>query len=97
MSKIVIDHNSDNERLRIGWILDGKREEFAWFVNRYSQQVIDFTSRMLSNAKNAYGIYSWPETIQSLDNGSVRGRTEKDLWFKPSIERLVNQNKFRKA
>jgi hypothetical protein len=89
MSKIVIDHNSDNERLRIGWILDGKHEEFAWFVNRYSQQVIDFTSRMLSNAEDAYGIYSWPET--------VRGRTEKDLWFKRSIERLVNQNKFRKA
>lgn len=53
MSKIVIDDNSDNERLRIGRILNGKREEFAWFVNRYSQQVIDFTSRMMPDAEDA--------------------------------------------
>ena len=53
MSKIVVDNNSDNERLRIGRILDGKREEFAWFVNRYSQQVIDFTSRMMPDAEDA--------------------------------------------
>lgn len=53
MSKIVVDNNSDNERLRIGRILNGKREEFAWFVNRYSQQVIDFTSRMMPDAEDA--------------------------------------------
>ena len=53
MSKIVIGDNSDYERLRIGRILDGKREGYAWFVNRYSQQVIDFTSRMLPDAEDA--------------------------------------------
>lgn len=69
MSKIVIDHNSDNERLRIGWILDGKREEFAWFVNRYSQQVIDFTSRMLSNAEDAKEVAqdAFVKAFRSLD------------------------------
>ena len=53
MSKIVVDNNSDNERLRIGRILDGKREEFARFVNRYSQQEIDFTTRMMPDAEDA--------------------------------------------
>ena len=53
MSKIVVDHNSDNERFRIGRILGGKREEYAWFVNRYSQQVTDFTSRMMPDVEDA--------------------------------------------
>jgi len=54
MSKIInIDDKTEIERQRIGRILDGKREEYAWFVNTYSQQVLDFTLRMVSDAEDA--------------------------------------------
>ena len=54
MSEIIsIDGRSLNERQRIERILDGKREEYAWFVNTYSQQVLDFTSRMMPDAEDA--------------------------------------------
>jgi hypothetical protein len=92
MSKIVIDHNSDNERLRIGWILDGKREEFAWFVNRYSQQVIDFTSRMLSNAENAYGIYSWPETIVIGPDGTIVASPSTTEALEAELKKIYGSN-----
>lgn len=92
MSKIVIDHNSDNERLRIRWILDGKREEFAWFVNRYSQQVIDFTSRMLSNAKNAYGIYSWPETIVIGPDGTIVASPSTTEALEAELKKIYGSN-----
>lgn len=92
MSKIVIDHNSDNERLRIGWILDGKREEFAWFVNRYSQQVIDFTSRMLSNAKNAYGIYSWPETVVISPDGTIVASSSTTEALEAELKKIYGSN-----
>jgi hypothetical protein len=93
MSKIVIDHNSDNERLRIGWILDGKREEFAWFVNRYSQQVIDFTSRMLSNAKNAYGIYSWPETVVISPDGTIVASPSTTEALEAELKKIYGSNR----
>ena len=48
MSEIV-----NSERQRISRILDGKHEEYAWFVNTYSQQVLDFTSRMMPDAEDA--------------------------------------------
>jgi len=50
---MVIDNKTENERQRIERILDGKHEEYAWFVNTYSQQVLDFTSRMLPDAEDA--------------------------------------------
>ena len=54
MSEIIsIDGQTQNERQRIERILGGKREEYAWFVNTYSQQVLDFTSRMLPDAEDA--------------------------------------------
>ena len=43
----------NSERQRIERILNGKREEYAWFVNTYSQQVLDFTSRMMPDAEDA--------------------------------------------
>lgn len=49
MSEIV----NIEERQRIKRILDGKREEYAWFVKTYSQQVLNFTSRMVPNAEDA--------------------------------------------
>ena len=48
MSEIV-----NSERQRISRILDGKHEEYAWFVNTYSQQVLDFTSRVMPDAEDA--------------------------------------------
>lgn len=53
MSKIIIGDNTEHERLRIERILDGKREDYAWFVNTYSQRVLDFTSRMISDTEDA--------------------------------------------
>lgn len=47
------DVQTQSERQRIGRILDGKREEYAWFVNTYSQQVLDFTSRIVSDSEDA--------------------------------------------
>ena len=42
-----------DERQRIKRILDGKREDYAWFVKTYSQQVLDFTSRMVPDVEDA--------------------------------------------
>lgn len=47
------DVQTQSERQRIGRILDGKREEYAWFVNTYSQQVLDFTSRIVYDSEDA--------------------------------------------
>lgn len=47
------DVQTQSERQRIGRILDGKSEEYAWFVNTYSQQVLDFTSRIVSDSEDA--------------------------------------------
>ena len=49
----IISIDVQSERQRIGRILDGKREEYAWFVNTYSQHVFDFTSRMMPNTEDA--------------------------------------------
>ena len=49
----IISIDVQSERQRIGRILDGKREEYAWFVNTYSQHVLNFTSRMMPNAEDA--------------------------------------------
>lgn len=47
------DVRTQSERQRIGRILDGQHEEYAWFVNTYSQYVLDFTLRMMPNAEDA--------------------------------------------
>lgn len=38
---------------RIRQILNGRCEEYAWFVNTYSQQVLDFTSRLMPDGEDA--------------------------------------------
>ena len=65
MSEII---NID-ERQRIGRILDGKREEYAWFVKTYSQQVLSFTSRMLPDAEDAKEVAqdAFVKAFRSLD------------------------------
>lgn len=47
------DGRTQDERQRIERILDGKREEYAWFVNTYSQQVLDFSSRIVPDTEDA--------------------------------------------
>ena len=38
------------EQQRIGRILDGRSEEYAYFVRTYSRQVLDFVSRLINDA-----------------------------------------------
>jgi len=71
MSEIIsIDVRTECERQRIGRILGGKREEYAWFVNNYSQQVIDFTSRIMPNAEDAREVAqdAFVKAFRSLDS-----------------------------
>ena len=65
MSEII----NIEERQRIKRILDGKREEYAWFVNTYSQQVFNFTSRMLPYAEDAQEVAqdAFVKAFRSLD------------------------------
>ena len=42
--------NDTEERQRIGRILDGRSDEFAYFVRTYSRQVLDFVSRLINDA-----------------------------------------------
>ena len=50
---ISMDVRTSSEKQRIGRILGGKREEYAWFVNTYSQEVLGFTMRLMPNAEDA--------------------------------------------
>lgn len=43
----------EQERQRIRRILDGKSDEYGYFVKTYSAQVLDFVSRMVSDAGDA--------------------------------------------
>ena len=64
MSEII-----EIERQRVKRILSGKREEYAWFVNTYSQQVLDFTSRLLPDAEDAKEVAqdAFVKAFRSLD------------------------------
>ena len=65
MSEII---NID-ESQRIRRILDGKREEYAWFVKTYSQQVLSFTSRMMPDSEDAKEVAqdAFVKAFRSLD------------------------------
>ena len=43
----------EQERQRIIRILDGKSDEYGYFVKTYSAQILDFVSRMVSDAGDA--------------------------------------------
>ena len=45
--------NDTEEKQRIRRILDGRSNEYAYFVRTYSGQVLDFVSRMVSDAGDA--------------------------------------------
>lgn len=92
MSEII---NID-DRQRIRRILDGRSEEYAWFVNRYSQQVIDFTSRMLSNAEDAKEVAqdAFVKAFHSL--GTFNFQSSFCTWvcriaYRKSLDRLKRQ------
>ena len=46
-------NNDTEERQRIRRILDGRSDEYGYFVKTYSAQVLDFVSRMVSDAGDA--------------------------------------------
>ena len=45
--------NHDTEAQRIRRILDGRSDEYGYFVKTYSAQVLDFVSRLVSDAGDA--------------------------------------------
>lgn len=47
------DKTNIDEQIRIKRILDGRREEYSYFVNQYSQAIIDFTYRMVEDLADA--------------------------------------------
>ena len=47
------DVRTQSERQRIGRILSGKREEYAWFVNTYSHEVLSFTLQLVPDVEDA--------------------------------------------
>ena len=46
-------NNDTEEQQRIRRILDGRSDEYGYFVRTYSAQVLDFVSRMVSDAGDA--------------------------------------------
>ena len=47
------NNNDTEERQRIRRILDGRSDEYGYFVKTYSAQVLDFVSRLVSDAGDA--------------------------------------------
>ena len=95
MSEII---NID-ERQRIGRILDGKREEYAWFVKTYSQQVLDFTSRMMPDSEDAKEVTqdAFVKAFQAL--GSFKFQSSFCTWvcriaYHMSLDRLKRQHPY---
>ena len=93
MSEII---EIDN-RQRIEQILDGKREEYAWFVKTYSQQVLDFTSRMMPDSEDAKEVAqdAFVKAFQAL--GSFKFQSSFCTWvcriaYHLSLDRLKRQH-----
>ena len=93
MSEII---EIDN-RQRIEQILDGKREEYAWFVKTYSQQVLDFTSRMIPDSEDAKEVTqdAFVKAFQAL--GSFKFQSSFCTWvcriaYHLSLDRLKRQH-----
>ena len=60
-------NNDTEERQRIRRILDGRSDEYGYFVKTYSAQVLDFVSRLVSDAGDA------EELAQDSSTGARRG------------------------
>ena len=85
-----------DESQRIGRILDGKREEYAWFVKTYSQQVLSFTSRLMPDSEDAKEVAqdAFVKAFHSL--GTFNFRSSFCTWvcriaYRKSLDRLKRQ------
>lgn len=73
-------NNDTEERQRIRRILDGRSDEYAYFVKTYSAQVLDFVSRMVSDASDAEELAqdAFVRAFRSL--GQFDGRSSWLTW-----------------
>ena len=92
MSEII---NID-DRQRIKRILDGKRDEYAWFVNTYSQRVLNLTSRMMPDVEDAREVAqdAFVKAFHSL--GTFNFQSSFSTWvcriaYRKSLDRLKRQ------
>ena len=76
-----IGERTQSERQRIRRILDGNREEYAWFVKTYSQQVLDFTSRMVPDAEDAKELAQDAFVKAYRGLGSFSGQSSFYTWI----------------
>ena len=77
----ISERTEQSESQRIRRILDGNREEYAWFVKTYSQQVLDFTSRMVPDAEDAKELAqdAFVKAFRGL--GSFTGQSSFYTWI----------------
>ena len=69
-----------NERQRIKRILEGRSEEFAYFVNTYAQAVVDFTSRLVHSTADAEDL-AQDSFVKAFHNlSSFRGQSSFQTW-----------------
>lgn len=73
-------NNDTEERQRIRRILDGRSDEYGYFVKTYSAQVLDFVSRMVSDAGDAEELAqdAFVRAFRSL--GQFDGRSSWLTW-----------------
>ena len=73
------NHDTE-ERQRIRRILDGRSDEYGYFVKTYSAQVLDFVSRMVSDAGDAEELAqdAFVRAFRSL--GQFDGRSSWLTW-----------------
>ncbi len=79
-AKQHLRNEMEQERQRIRRILDGKSDEYGYFVRTYSAQVLDFVSRMVSDAGDAEELAqdAFVRAFRSL--GQFDGRSSWLTW-----------------
>ena len=75
-----MNKNHDTEAQRIRRILDGRSDEYGYFVKTYSAQVLDFVSHMVSDAGDAEELAqdAFVRAFRSL--GQFDGRSSWLTW-----------------
>jgi len=75
-----MNKNHDTEAQRIRRILDGRSDEYGYFVKTYSAQVLDFVSRLVSDAGDAEELAqdAFVRAFRSL--GQFDGRSSWLTW-----------------
>ena len=79
-AKRRLRNEMEQEQQRIRRILDGRSDEYGYFVRTYSAQVLDFVSRMVSNAGDAEELAqdAFVRAFRSL--GQFDGRSSWLTW-----------------